>query len=617
MQELSSLNNIASFTARTQVAVNNGFTITVLNSDGKPVVYSGAAASTITFTLSNLTGQDIVFTSTDISSAFAVFMPNYFTLDDLKKMKISLAGWSFSVDEDDVVLMLTYSGGANFTWADGKPFSFDVTGVQTNVQPSQGKGNAQVNAINFPGGVQMQVSAPLNVMNKPVPGNGDLTKTLQLTLDSQGGVLVSPTGDPLQNTIFLNIKNIGDKPLYSGTNMWKGSPTVTVSFVYGTSIGSLAPADKSNTGPVSGSAWNIVANIPYAPPQNIWHTTNPDKTSTAPTPFWILNPTNLNKGMIGIGENANITFSFSNIISFTPPGHTQMMVFLTGFMKDDNTPYDDAVFVLDIAKQNAPPTRGLINFFSPTPIFQVTSPKTPINIPLRWAMFDVAKATLICSYPGIPPVAFPYPNPATIGYDSTQITIPGITQSAVVSITLQAFNAMDGFLNSMQFTAFLQANMFVDPRDGNVYPAIQIGKRFWMTMNLDFQPPQGSGTYGPEADFGRLYTWQAALPTQTLNGWRLPTKNDWTDLLNTYNYDQLYKGGSTGFNALLNGSLSSNGSTNGDFGTYGYYWSAENNNGNVDYVSFSSRSKTAVYVKGDNIMPASNFISVRLVKDIG
>ena len=34
---------------------------------------------------------------------------------------------------------------------------------------------------------------------------------------------------------------------------------------------------------------------------------------------------------------ANVTFTFSNVVTFTPTGHTQMLVLCTGFAKDATT----------------------------------------------------------------------------------------------------------------------------------------------------------------------------------------------------------------------------------------------------------------------------------------
>jgi uncharacterized protein (TIGR02145 family) len=593
---------------------NNGVSLTISNPDNKPVVYAGAKATSLTFALTNQTGTNVTLQSGATPSTIELFLNPPFVLDDIQNMAINLTGWTASVNKDDLSLMLVYTGGGTTNWNDGTVFNIPVTGVQTNAQP--GLFTEQVNFTNFPTAIPAQVTAPLSVSTAPTPGNGDLTKILQVTLDNQGGVIVSPTNDPLQNTLFLNIKNIGETPLYNGTNMWQGSPTVNVSFVYGTGTGCLAPDDKANSGIGSGSAWNINAAIPYFPPQNIWHTSNPDK-GISNAPVWVLNPTKLNQGIIGTGENANITFSFDTIISFTPPGHTQMIVQFTGFMKDDKTPYDDAVFVLDIVKVNAPPTRGLTNFFSINPIYLVNEPTTAIDIPVRWAMFDVASVTLITNFPGINPVNIPYPNPQTIAYGNAVVTIPGTTQSTAVTITLQAYDGTGGFLNSMQFTVFIQANMFVDPRDGKVYPVVKINSRLWMSINLDYSAPSGTTIYGPEAQYGLLYDWAAASPQQSLNGWRLPNKADWMDLVNNFSYAQLTPGtgGTTGFNALLNGSADCGGNLNG-FSTYGTYWTSVNNNGNVDYVSFSSQSNTVTYLGGVNAQADCNSASVRLVRDI-
>lgn len=592
---------------------NNGINLVVANPEGKPVVYTGSPATTLTFSLTNLTGANITFGNGTDANTFEIFLPVCFALSDLDNMHILLEGWAFSVNSQDTSLMLVYSGGGASVWNDGAVFSFDVTGVQTTAQPNTD--TAQVTFINFSDGVPSQVTAPLSVSNPPVPGNADLTKVLQVSLDNQGGVIVSPSGDPLQNTVFLNIKNIGGAPLYSGDAMWQGNPTVTIVFVYGTSTGSLAPDNKTNVGPGSGSAWNIVATIPYNPPQNIWGTTNPSSGSSDAHPRWFLKPSALNQGIIGTGDNANITFSFSEIISFTPPGHTQMIVQFSGFMKDENTPYDDAVFVLDMVKQNAPATRGLINFFSPTPLYTVNQPNTPIAIPLRWAMFDVASVTVIASFPGISPIDVPYPNPTTIAYDNAVVTIPGTTQSTAVTITLQAYNGTGGFLNSMQFTVYIQANMFVDPRDGKVYPVVKANNRLWMSANLDYVAPAGSSVYGPEAQYGRLYQFNAAAQPQNMSGWRLPNKDDWENLISTFTYAQLISGGDSGFDALLNGSMDVNGVPS-NFSVYGYYWTGVNNGGKVDYLSFSSKSNSVTYLEGAYALPAASSLSVRYVKDV-
>lgn len=584
---------------------NNGINLSVTNPQGDPVIYRDTPASTLTYALTNLTGVDVTFTTGSNANTLTVLFPPSFALSGLS---IQLDGWTFSSAGDGAPLLLTYTGGGVGYWHDGDVLSFTVTGVQTTASASAG--TTQVNLGHFPNGVPTQVNTPLSIADQPQPGNADLTKVLQVSLDSQGGVLVSPSNDPLQNTLFLNIKNIGDTPLYTGSSAWTGNPTVTVVFVYGTTTGSLTPDDMTGVG----SAWNIDAGIPYQQPQNIWTATNPSSSSTGLHPAWLLQPSSLNEGIIGTGASANITFSFSDIVSFTPPGHTQMLVQFSGFMKDENTRYDDATFVLDIAKQNAPATRGLINFFSPDPIYTVSQPNTPIIIPIRWAMFDVASVTIITSFPGISPITLTYPNPPTIAYDNTVVTIPGITQSTAVTITIQAYSGNGGFLNSMQFTAYLQANMFVDPRDGKVYPVVKVNNRVWMAENLDYSASSGSMVYGPEAQYGRLYQFAAAQP-QNIAGWRLPNQEDWQDLLATFTYAQLLADGDSGFAAQLNGSANSSGSPS-NLGVYGYYWSGVESGSTVGYVSFSSRSQSVSYIDAEQGMSPQSYLSVRYVKDV-
>lgn len=593
------------------MADNNGINLSVLNAEGQPVIYNNSAPATLQVSMTNNIGSDITFSTGTAASVLKIFLPFSITLQELQNMTITLAGWEFAVDATDICLKLTCTGDSS-AWANGAAFNFSITGVAT--QASAQSGFAQINFVHFPAGTPSQVTAPLAISNPPVPGNGDLTKVLELSLDNQGLIIVSPTGDPLQNTLFLNIKNTGSVPLYSGSNMWSGSPQITASFVYGNGTGSLAPDDKSQSGPGSGSAWNIIAGQPYQQPQNLWNASNPSPGSGAAHPQWILAPSNQNQGIIGTGANANVTFSFSNIISFTPPGHTQIMLQFTGFMKDDNTPYDDAVFVLDIVKQNAPPTRGLINFFSQTAIYNVDQPDTAIAIPLRWAMFDVASVNIITSFPGIDPVTVNYPNPQPVAYDNRVITIPGVTQSTAVTITIQSYSGPGGFLNSMQFTAFIQANMFVDPRDGKVYPVVKVNNKVWMAANLDYVAPVGSVVSGPEAQYGRLYTFDAATPyLQQTGGWRLPNEQDWNDLINSGTYAQLIAGGSSGFNAQLNGMANSGGNLS-DFGLYGYYWSSVNNDDTAQYVSFSSRSNSVTYLQ--NGVDKRSALSVRFVRNI-
>jgi uncharacterized protein (TIGR02145 family) len=562
----------------------------------------------------NGTGADIGCVAGKAPSTLEIFMPVFFQASDLQKMKTDLADWIFSYNADDVSLMLTY-GGAGATWASGQPLAFTITGVQSNAAPAPG--SIQINLTQFNGNVPPSAQTPLSLTNEPKPGNAKLTDVLAVCLDNQGAVIVSVAGDPLQNTLLLNFKNTGATELYSGKAMWTGKPKVQVMFIYGSTSGALAPSDK--TAPAVGSAWSIVVANAFSE-GNVWVPANPSKTDPIPDPIWTLVPANNNQGIIGIGDSANITFSFSNIVSLTPPGHTQMIVHFSGFMKDETTPYDDAVFVLDIVKQTAPATRGLMNFSSLNSVYPVTRPDQAVEIQLRWRMFDVASVNLIVGYPGIPLTPIQYPHvPQIIANDSGKVTIPGTSQSIVVPITLQAYDGNTGYLNGLQFSAFIQANMFVDPRDGKVYPVVQVKNRLWMAANLDHVDAKGSYSYNDlpvnEPKYGRLYTADAPSTQFPPGGWRIPSQDDWQALFDSHGdshaaYEALIDGGSSGFNAQLGGYRDDSGSFS-NLTAYGYYRSSAVNGGL--FAGFSRKSETVNLVGTFSLDFA---ISIRYVRDL-
>jgi uncharacterized protein (TIGR02145 family) len=595
---------------------NNGIGFSANNAaTGQPIVFVNEAA-TLTCTLTNQTGAPITFSATGSVSEMDIYMPLFYTSGELGVMSISLAGWDFAANGNAGMLTLRYNGQSSSTWADGANLTFDITNATSTASPASD--SVQVNFVNFGGSVPTQVTSPLALNNPPTPGNADLGKALQVTLDNQGLVIVSAEGDPLQNTLILNFKNVSGADLYTGEQMWTGTPTVTVTFVYGSTSGSLAP-DDDKAHPVTGSAWEIVGSVAYAQ-GNEWTVTNPQSGSVMPHPQWTLAPANTNQGIIGTGDAANIAFSFGDIVSFTPPGHTQMMVQFSGFWKDETTKYDDAVFVLDIVKQDPPANRGILNFFSQTAFYAITEPTQPVPVALRWSLFEVASVSVLASYPGVGMVTQSYPNAGPIVSGAATITLPGAVQDTAVTFVLQAYDGNGGYLGSMQFTVFIQANMFVDTRDGQVYPVLQAGNRVWVAANLNYTAPNNGSAYyannsGYATPYGQLYT-QPAAQYQVPVGWRLPSVADWNALIAVYGdasqaYAALIAGGGSGFNAQLGGEITGGSST--QMTQYGFYWTSTPQGSQAVYAGFSSRSLTVSTV---GALATSSMLSVRYVRDV-
>lgn len=78
--------------------------------------------------------------------------------------------------------------------------------------------------------------------------------------------------------------------------------------------------------------------------------------------------------------------------------------------------------------------------------------------------------------------------------------------------------------------------------DGNTYKARKIGTRYWMIENFKAtRTAEGQTLHGVYAydssnsnatAYGRLYTWPAAVQAAP-RGWRLPTKEEWEELINS------------------------------------------------------------------------------------
>jgi uncharacterized protein (TIGR02145 family) len=579
------------------------FGLAVTNATSGDTLLRTGVTTSLTVAVVNNSGADIALAAgaSDDASAFDVYLPSpaLFSSAQLGVLKVTTPGWTGGPPAQDLSIHVSCTQAG--TWANGATLTLTL-GDATSSGPAA-SGTVVLVPSNLGDDAPLSVEAPLAVADPPKPGNLQLADVLQVSLDSQGSVLRSPSpSDPLSNTLSLTLKNTGATALAAGGKRF-GNPQILVSFIYGNTSGALAPvAYSSAKGPQAGSAWTIKSGISTG---SGWTTADPLASSEDKDPQWTLAPSPNNMTLLGpaSGDQANITFTFSNVVTFAPAGHTQMLVLCSGFAKDAQTAYDPQLFVLDIAKVDPPPTRGLLAFFGPEPVIPISDPTSQITIPLKWTMFDVASVQLLSSSQVVAAQRKTYAAPPLpVAYDSTTVTVPAPPSSEAIFFTLQAYDGGGVYLNSQQFTAYAQVSYLEDVA-GHVYPIALFGNTFWMLANYQFNAP-GSYDYGDnaanEAAFGKLYNSQVLSSPPP--GWQVPTTADWNALFGLYGdpkaaYAALTGGGRSGFNAPLGGRRSIQPNNSGLYEQqyiYGYYWAAGGLSAQFSSVSLQASAGTPV-----------------------
>ena len=171
-----------------------------------------------------------------------------------------------------------------------------------------------------------------------------------------------------------------------------------------------------------------------------------------------------------------------------------------------------------------------------------------------------------------------------------------------------------------------QKGTMKDPRDGQTYKTVKIGKQVWMAENMNYDIKH-SYCYDNKPEncekYGRLYTWGAANYVCP-EGWHLPTKEEFEILMSNvggeepsgkmlkskqgwepyeHEFEHALQDGNGidkyGFNALPAGSRY----FTGDFysaGEYAFFWSASKTNGKLVYDLYLKNLNESAYLDFSN-----------------
>jgi DNA-binding beta-propeller fold protein YncE len=444
---------------------SSGLEFTLVNSvTNQPVAYS-RETDALLCTLTNNTGSPIGFLSGGQPSKLEIFLPDFYQLDDLRKMLITLDGWDFQVNSDDVSLVLRCTKVGS--WASGANLSFQITGAQSSEAPPQG-GSTQINPAGMTGNnipPQVPSDSPLTLQKKPDGQKPDLGQALDAGLENQGTIYISVNDNLLiSNTLSLTLKNKGDQPLFPGSGPWPSDshPQALVWFVYNDTAGALAPDDEST--PTDQSAWHIQPGEIISE-GNVWSFVPVDPKPKHPQ--WWLTPNATHPGILGTGDQASITFEFTHVVSHTPGGHTQMYLQCSGFPG-----YNDHRFVLDIDKRELP-SPGLIRFTSTVNKITVHTPDDKMTIPFSWTMTGVSKIALDFHPAGLKLESFTKAytgDQPPLQHDSHQLEFNGLQQSATLTVTCTAYDESGQQLNALPWSIDLDFPPTVTSYTGELQP---------------------------------------------------------------------------------------------------------------------------------------------------
>jgi len=265
-------------------------------------------------------------------SAVYVFFNGLLPAAEVTAARLSAPGWSAAAYTDaDGLGYLVAAPDHEAVLPVGGKLVFTLTGLVATGKPASGYVTLDISGASGPTVAESEVQVFVKVTRPPAPTNQPLD--LLVGFAGRAHVLTGPTED---NALVLYLTNPGSQPLAPGGSDSWGSvpPTFQLSFVCGSGPGALTSAQAAAQ--ISVDLGNTYGNV-WKPVQ---------RHSQGATPYWTMQPNADGGGQIlGVGEQATVTFDLTGIVTTLPQGLTYAHVGYTGIPG-----YDDGYFAVELLK---------------------------------------------------------------------------------------------------------------------------------------------------------------------------------------------------------------------------------------------------------------------------
>ncbi|HYH06104.1 MAG TPA: hypothetical protein VEK11_03490 [Thermoanaerobaculia bacterium] len=274
--------------------------------DGRNLVYL-ATVNDATLKLTNLTGAAIAIAASSFSIELSL-SALYLDPADQALVSISASGWNPQFVSGQFPAW-QLRPASDMQWNDGAVLPFALS----NLTPTVDAGSYNI-GVTIRGYTShpYYVSLPVDVADAD-SGPADLAGTFAVDVTPAVVNVTKSSQQFIANAFEVTFMNT-DANAALVTEPWTTPPEFTVSFIYSDEPRSFALTSESHAavfevGIANGAGWQA-----------------PRRTDTPTGPKWIMQPDPGNQEVLGVREQAFITFSFGNVVTEAAAGPTQMYV---------------------------------------------------------------------------------------------------------------------------------------------------------------------------------------------------------------------------------------------------------------------------------------------------